>query len=163
MTLAIAIVALALSMISLAFTVYQWQRSGPVLSVKVVEQRRIPRTGGKHVVIAEVMSIGRLPVTVRRVETEISYTELGKFNAWTMEENISRVRRVFEAKELSQRLPVRLEPSEVLEAEFELPGPLSGSTGRFTVRALAGGRWALVSERYNPPREDPSGGPSDLG
>ena len=155
MTLAIAIAALALSMVSLAFTVYQWQRSGPVLSVKVVEQRRILGTGGKHVVIAEVMSVGRLPATVRKVETEISYTEYGKFDSWMGDQDISTVRRVFEAKVLSRPLPVRLEPSEVVEAEFELPGPLSGSTGRFTVRALAGGRWALVSERYDPPREDP--------
>jgi hypothetical protein len=123
MTNALAIVALAISLVSLAVTGYQWRRSGPGLTLQVSAWGG--STGG--MVMAEVMSVGRIAATVRRVEADAVPVD-GR--PVTMGLTVERT---------SHELPAKLEPSDVLEMQFDYP-PNDGAW-RVTVRALMGTQW----------------------
>jgi hypothetical protein len=100
MTLAVAVAALVLSVISLAFTAYQWRRSGPALVVKLMG---LP-IFGLHV---EVVSSGRLPVTVRMVQLELTFSN-GNHTYLPMDN-------------FSHDLPATLAPTDVLVASLQPP------------------------------------------
>jgi hypothetical protein len=69
MTLAVAIAALVLSVISLAFTVYQWQRSGYYLAVNIhtLGPPSFESLPSRETVGVTVTNTGRLPCIVQSV------------------------------------------------------------------------------------------------
>src|ERR1700722_15496584 len=102
MTTAIAIVALVVSVIALVFSAYQWRHSGPDL---VVRGRVDVDDLGRETVEAEIISTGRLAVTVTEIRVDYRKDELHL-----------RSNEV----ELESELPARLEPSDVIKASYSL-------------------------------------------
>jgi hypothetical protein len=145
MTLAVAIAALVVSVISLWLTAWQFRRSGPVLAVTVINHEVRPEGHGTYLVSAEVTSVGRLAATVRRVEARaVSVPFLSGSQK-------------FGPTKLSQELPAKLEPSQWLEVEFELPvGGLKTHLGTawvsndpnwdVVIRAQTGLRWSKAAQ-----------------
>ena len=110
MTLALAIAALALSVISLAFTFYQWRQSGPQLAI---EQVSTGLSGDSPVLTAEIVSVGRLSATVNKVEASFGDEAEKWVGTWTQTGMV--------LVSASPNLPAKLEPSEVLQVTFALP------------------------------------------
>jgi len=129
MTLALAIAALVLSVISLAFTGYQWRRSGPTLAIKELGSKR---SGERMLLTAEIVSVGRLPATVRTVEGLTGdCNQSWSSQSWTG----------MPVESLSRTLPAKLEPSDVLEVGFALPLDLQNVDFSVWVRAQSGHQW----------------------
>jgi hypothetical protein len=155
MTTAIAIVALVVSVIALVFSVYQWRNSGPDL---VVRGRVDVDDLGREMVEAEIISTGRLAMTV--TEVLVDYRKDDGLHLRSNE------------VELESELPARLEPSDVIRASYSLEsiGRLIGVDTRLAVRA--GGRWYYsqpfkvehrdqrAGEPRRPGLEEGAGGPS---
>jgi hypothetical protein len=166
MTLAVAIAALVLSMISLAFTAYQWRRSGPALVV-ALEMHSMPgftswsTVDGQLVIVgqpgdaggvnlkAEIMSAGRMSVSVRKARLEVGGLGLQDM-ASDVPVTVSASARSasswgyqVEPLHVSEELPVTLAPTAVLEAEFQLAAKIDKEERTMTVNALAqsGARW----------------------
>lgn len=119
MTLALAIAALVVSVISLAFTAYQWRRSGPQLAIEQVDANF---RDGKAFLTAEILSVGRIAATVSKVEgwsgdkAEVEVRATGGLAL-----GIKSSRTGMQLVSASLNLPARLEPSDVLEVSFALP------------------------------------------
>jgi len=167
MTLAVAIAALVLSVISLAFTGYQWIRSGSAVVVRFLlwhpwenqddkwpDYRNtvfVMKTFANEpgVLKVEVLSVGRLPVIVRKVTLTLEADEVQTLGSWNEEDN-----RVLEPAKLSHELPVTLDPTAVLEAEFHFALHQEPTSFVATARAQTGSRWVksrpqkLVSNIY---------------
>ena len=125
MTTAIAIVALVVLVIALVFSAYQWRHSGPDLVVRGRVQ--VDDLVGREMVEAEIISAGRLAMTVTEV-----LVDHRKDDGLHLRSN---------EVELESELPARLEPSDVIRASYSLKsiGRLIGVDTRLAVRA--GGRW----------------------
>jgi hypothetical protein len=142
MTTAIAVVALVLSVISIAFTAFQWRHSGPVLEVALVP----PTPGNPGRISAEVTSVGRMTATVRRVDVLVmAENDLVGWGG---------------PVSLSQELPAKLAPTDVLEAAFVFEDPYKDETAAgydprtviyVVVQALAGNR-SFASSPWTCPR-----------
>jgi hypothetical protein len=143
MTTAIAIVALVVSVIALVFSAYQWRHSGPDL---VVRGRVDVDDLGRETVEAEIISTGRLAVTV--TEVLVDYRNDDGLHLRSNE------------VELESELPARLEPSDVIKASYSLEsiGRLIGVGTRLAVRA--GGRW-YYSQPFKVERRDQRPGESE--
>lgn len=136
MTTGLAIAAIVLSVISVAFTGYQWRRSRPALIFDVSGRSPLDEDTD---VRAEIVSAGRMAVTVRMVQLEIEWSDGSKTYqpvGW-----------------LTGKLPVTLAPTEVLTVGFELPAdpPEPTLVARcVSVQVLRGIRWS--SSRVMPLR-----------
>jgi hypothetical protein len=111
-TTVIAVVALLLSMISLAFTAYQWMRSGPAVTVDLGGPDGFSEIRYGTTITTEVTSVGRMPATVRDV---VLWAFPDAPDAGVMGVGLVPAK-------LSKKLPAKLEPTTVLEAEFKWPG-----------------------------------------
>jgi hypothetical protein len=140
MTTAIAIVALVVSVIALVFSAYQWRHSGPDL---VVRGRVDVDDLGREMVEAEIISTGRLAMTV--TEVLVDYRKDDGLHLRSNE------------VELESKLPARLEPSDVIRVSYSLEsiGRLIGVDTRLAVRA--GGRW-YYSQPFKVERRDQRAG-----
>jgi hypothetical protein len=142
MTLAVAIAALVVSVISLCLTAWQFQRSGTVLAVTVTDHKVPPEGHGAYLVSAEVTSEGRIDATVRRVEARVTP---GPFVTGSQR---------FGPTKVSRELPARLKPSQWLEVEFELPigGMQTFGSGATLWRSndpnWSGAIWAQTGRRW---------------
>jgi len=123
MTTAIAIVALVVSVAAVVFSTYQWRHSGPNLVVRgYVDMDDL----GREMVEAEIISTGRLAVTVTEV-----LVDYRKDDGLYLRSN---------EVELESELPARLEPSDVIRASYSLEsiGRLIGVDTRLAVKAGRG-------------------------
>jgi hypothetical protein len=135
MTTGLAIAALVLSVISAAFTGYQWRQSGPALLVNVTgpSLRQFAEKWPDEDIDfrAEIVSAGRMPVTVRMIQLEIEWSD---------------GRKTYQPVEwLTGKLPVTLAPTEVLSAGLALPAVPPEPTlvpCCVSVQALRGVRWS---------------------
>jgi len=154
-TLAVAITASVLSAISPAFTGYQWRRSGPVLAVRIADRVLALSDGrsGRQAVMADVIGVGRMPVTVAHVSAVASTTNDFRTPGIKAEPiDVNGDLTYLESRRYSQQLPAGLEPSAVLEVSFELPTHLHGRHLELVVQARAG-RGTFKAQRLISPRK----------
>ena len=137
MTTVIALVALVLSVTSLVFTGYQWRRSGAVLTIDLTPAQKSREDDQRETYMifeAEITSDGRLPATVR--EIRMAFFQGGECIATEP------------PVEVSQPLPARLAPTDVLVASFRYNGNFGAWRGfKFAVQAKAGRRWFASTTR----------------
>jgi len=180
MTVAVAIAAFVLSAISLAFTAYQWRRSGPALVVMLslrptfesstisygrsITLRRPPGPLEPVALNVEVLSAGRMSVNVRKVILDVVTPSIDGFRAPvhptppTEPSAITYATVSFEPTSSSQELPATLGPTAVLECEFLVQGILDNNAlMTATARAQYGSGWVesrplrITVERSTPP------------
>jgi hypothetical protein len=157
-TLVVAIAAFVLSVIALAYSRYMWRHEGPAVTVRLTGLRQLaepqPFEGGtgwtttypdgsgagrrtppptaSHALTVQVTSVGRIAATVGKLEAEV-----GAETGW------DGVIVYLPVGTLSQDLPARLAPTDVLEAEFPLDPDLDRFGGRVRViaKAQVGREW----------------------
>jgi hypothetical protein len=143
MTLAIAIAGLVLSVLALAASLYQWRHSGPSLVLRA--SCTFGYVGPEDDLLkVEVISAGRLPVTISRVDLCTDYPRGYRPQgvrgplAWLVARLVGGYGT--SAPLFVEDLPVVLAPSEALEREAHLFGPLMAGDKTY-FRARTGGRW----------------------
>jgi hypothetical protein len=142
MTLAVAIAALVLSALSLAFTIYQWRRSAWHLEISVYASG--PLADGRVDVQVTVINTGRLGAVVTYVYVAFDHRRRGLLRTGSIH---------VPAKDVEGgALPRTLAPSESLYAHvYETPAYLTDTT-RLRAYAASGGRhyysrWQRVDDR----------------